>query len=652
MKRAGTFDSGVMAMALVAFALSLTLRCTAEPADDADFAALQVDARKSFKEVVTPFVDTYCTRCHGQDRQKGGINFGPALKKPGETASSKRWKQAVANVKSHEMPPDGANKQPTDEERQKFLDGIGKIKFLSSKDPGQFEIRRLTKVEYGNTLHDLLGVDPKVAADLPDEVFGEGYLNTLSPLQSEQYLAIANEALDRVLSTNVARPTKLQKQLFGKTPSPGADERAAARKIARSLARDAYRRPPSEAELDVLLRVFDLARENKLAYPEALRLMLKAVLVSPQFLFITPAMEIQAGSGRSIVPLDDYQLASRLSYLLWATMPDAELSALADRGKLHEPAVLRLQVKRLLESPRSRALFDGFGAQWLGLGSLENKTFDPTKFPQMTSAMRSAMYDEARLFFESIVRENRSVVSLVDSDYTFLNGTLATLYGLDKKVSGSKWRKVKLTDANRGGILGMPGILAVTSFPERTSPVKRGVWVLEQVLGEQVPPPPPNVPALERQDKQTVEDLTLRQRTELHRKDPTCANCHKVLDPIGFGLENFDAIGRWRDQDDTGGAIDAAGELPGGKHFTSPKELKAVIAARKSDLARNVTEKLLAYALCRQLEGYDEIVVDQLMEIIAKDGYRMRTLITEIVTSYPFTHRRIQEQLASSTHEK
>jgi hypothetical protein len=651
MQRSRTFGSGVTAIALIAFALSLILRCAAEPTNEGDFAALQADAKKSFKEVVTPFVTNYCARCHGQDKQKGGINFAPALKKPGETASSKRWKQAVAIVKSHEMPPEEANKQPTDEERQQFLDGIRKIKFLSSKDPGPFVIRRLTKVEYGNTLHDLLGVDSKIAHDLPDEVFGEGYLNTLSPLQSEQYLAIANEALDRILGPKDAAPTKMQKRLLGKTPGPGADERVAARKVAHSLARDAYRRPPSEAELNVLMRVFDLGRENKLAYPEALRLMLKAVLVSPQFLFITPATE--ADSERAIVPLDDFQLASRLSYLLWATMPDPELSALADRGKLHEPAVLKAQVKRLLEDPRSRALFDGFGAQWLGLGNLESKTFDTAKFPQMNGAMRLAMYDEARLFFESVVRENRSVISLVDSDYTFLNGTLATLYGLDKKVSGPQWRKVKLIDANRGGILGMPGILAVTSFPNRTSPVKRGVWVLEQVLGEQVPPPPPNVPALEKQDKHTVKNLTLRERTELHRKDPVCANCHKVLDPIGFGLENFDAIGRWRDQDDSGGPIDAAGELPGGKRFSSPKELKAIIAAREGDLARNLTEKLLAYALCRQLEGYDEIVVDHLVETIAKDGYRMQTLISEIVTSYPFTNRRVkeQEQLASF-HEK
>ena len=627
----------------IAFALSLN-------AADVDFAALQDDARKSFKEVVTPFVDNYCTRCHGQNRQRGGINFGPALKKPGESASARRWKQAVANVKSHDMPPENADKQPTDEERQKFLEGVRNIKFLSSKDPGLFEMRRLTKMEYGNTLHDLFGVDPKIADDLPDEVFGEGYLNTLSPLQSEQYLAIANETLDRILGPKDGPPLKAQKRLFGQTPAPGADERATARKVARSMARDAYRRPPSEAELDVLLGVFDLARENKLTYPESLRLTLKAILISPQFLFITPASEPE--KGRAIVPLDDYQLASRLSYLLWATMPDAELSSLADRGKLHEPEVLKAQAKRMLNDPRSRALFDGFGAQWLGLGDLENKTFDPAKFPQMSSEMRSAMYDEARLFFENIVRENRRILTFVDSDYTYLNGTIAPLYGLDKKVTGQKWRKVKLADSNRGGILGMPGVLAVTSFPDRTSPVKRGVWVLEQILGEEIPPPPPNIPALEKQDKQTIENLTLRQRTELHVKDPTCANCHKVLDPIGFGLENFDAIGRWRNQDDAGGAIDAAGELPGGKRFTSPKELKSIIAARKEEVARNVTEKLLAYALCRQLEGYDEIVVDHLLETIAKDGYRMQTLITEIVISYPFTNRRIQEQTVALSNEK
>lgn len=638
-----------MALTLLGFALTLSLPGKAEPGGDGDLAALQADAQQSFRDRVTPFVKTYCMDCHGNKKRKAGITFSPVFQNPGDAAFSKQWKQSLANVRTHDMPPEEADKQPTDEERQMFLDWIAKIKFLSPKDPGPFVIRRLTRVEYGNTLHDLFGVDPGVAHELPDEVFGEGYLNTLSPLQLEQYLGIANEVLDRVLAANDAPPTEVQKRLFGEPPAPGTDARAEARNVARSLARIAYRRPPSDPELDVLLGVFDLARQNQLAYPAALRLMLKAVLVSPQFLFITPAGE--AESGRDIVPLDDYQLASRLSYLLWATMPDAGLSALADSGKLHEPEILKAQVRRLLGDPRSRALFDGFGAQWLGLGNLESKTFDTVKFPQMTGEMRSAMFEEARLFFESVVRENRSVVSFVDCDYTFLNGTLATIYGLEKTVTGPEMRKVQLTDPNRGGILGMPGILATTSFPNRTSPVRRGVWVLEQVLGEEVPPAPPNVPALDKQDKETVAKLTLRQRTELHRTNAVCANCHKILDPIGFGLENFDAIGRWRDQDDTGGAIDAAGELPDGNHFASPKELKTIIAARTGELSRNLTEKLLAYALCRKLEGYDEIVVDHLMKAIAKDGYRMQTLITEIVTSYPFTHRRIQELFTSLSHE-
>ena len=636
--------------ALCGFTLLLTWTGLAESRVNPDFAALKADAQKSFKDSVTPFVKTYCIGCHGQDRQKGGINFQPALSNAGDATIAKRWKQAAANVKAHDMPPTDAKKQPTDTERQAFLNGINQIKFLSQKDPGLFVIRRLTKVEYGNTLHDLFGVDSAIARELPDEVIGEGYLNTLSPLQSEQYLSIANEVLDQILPAGAATLNSAQRRWLGPAPRSGADLRVAARPVAASLARKAYRRPPSDAELDVLLGVFDLGRTNGLAYNDALRLMAKAVLVSPQFLFITPYGEGQPVGG--IVRLDDYQLASRLSYLLWSTMPDAELSGLADRGKLHDPAVFRLQVKRLLKDPRSRALFDGFGAQWLGLASLEGKTFDTVKFPQMNAEMRLAMYDEARLFFDSIVRENRSVVRFVDSDYTFLNRTLAPIYGLENTVTGSRMRRVKLTDPNRGGVLGMPGVLATTSFPNRTSPVKRGVWVLEQVLGEKVPPPPPNVPALEKQDQKTVAQLTLRQRTELHRTEAVCANCHKILDPIGFGLENFDAIGRWRNRDDTGGAIEAAGELPGGKRFSAPKDLKAIIAARPKELARNFTEKFLAYSLCRQLEGYDEIVVDHLMETAAKDGYRLQTLITEIVTSYPFTHRRVQESTASASHEK
>lgn len=619
--------SGSKVLLFLALCACLGARlASGEGTDEALLASRQEEAKSAFTKDVAPFLKEYCLQCHSNRRTRGDLNFEPALKTPGESSAMQKWKKAFANVSAHDMPPEDED-QPSDAERQRFLDALGRLKYLSTRDPGPFVIRRLTKVEYGNTLRDLLGVEAGIARDLPDEVAGEGYLNSLSPMQTEQYLGIANEALRQMTA-------EVEKRLLG---PEGSD----IRDIARRLARLAYRRPPSEPEVEVLVRIHALGQENGLDRNGALRFMLKAVLVSPQFLFITPASEVSA--GEKIAPLDDHQIASRLSYLLWSTMPDAELGRLADEGRLREPAVLKAQAERLLLHPRSRALFDGFGAQWLGLDALATKTFDTEKFPQMTPALRAAMYDEARLLFESIVRENRSVVTFVSANYTHLNDTLAAVYGLPGKAAGSSMERVTLTDANRGGILTLPGILAATSFATRTSAVKRGVWVLEEVLGQHVPPAPPNVPALEQQDPKKAANLTLRQRTELHRTEAVCANCHKILDPIGFGLENFDAIGRWRDKDESGAAIDAAGELPGGKRFATPAELKGILAARREDLVRNLTEKLLAYALCRQLDGYDHIIVDQMLLTLKADGDRMQTLIREIVTSYPFLYRRVQE---------
>lgn len=603
-----------------------------------DEATLRADAQRVFKEKVGPFVNKYCTRCHGP-RAKAGINLQSALKNPGGESASLHWKKAVANVKVHEMPPEDASKKPTDEERRQFAEWVGKIKYLAPRDPGRFVIRRLTKTEYANTLRDLYGIDPSIADTLPAEVEGEGFLNSISLLQSELFLGISNKVIDQIIAPEGQAPTAVQKRLFGEMPK-GTDLRKAAREVARTLARDAYRRPSTDAELDVLVDVYDLARNNDLNHMAALGLMLKAVLVSPQFLFITPAGEPE--SKDAIVLLDDFQLASRLSYLLWSAPPDAELAALADKDELHKPEVLRTQVERLLKDARSRALFDGFGAQWLRVNELDGQVFDPKTFPQMTPALRTAMMDEARLFFESIVSENQSVVRFVSSDYTFVNEPLAKVYGLEQSVRGPEMRRVKLTNPNRGGILSMPATLATTSFPNRTSPVLRGVWVLERILGERVPPPPADIPELEEQDHKKVEGLTLRQRTELHQSEATCRNCHKILDPIGFGLENFDAIGRWREKNDQGLAIDSAGKLPDGKEFSTPAELKRLLAKREADLARNLTVRLMAYALGRQLEGYDDVVIDQLMVKIAADNYRMRTIITEVITSYLFTHRRIK----------
>ena len=602
-------------------------------------AALREDAQKGFKEKVEPFVKKYCTSCHGS-RAKAGINFASALKNPGGESASLHWKKAIANVKVHDMPPEDSSKKPTDEERLQFIKWAGKVKYLSPRDPGQFVIRRLTKKEYANTLSDLYGVDTSIAESLPEEVAGEGFLNSISPLQSELFLEIANKVVKQVIASKGEGLTDNQRKLFFEELSKNADHREKARGVARSLARGAYRRPPTEEELDVLVDVYDLACNNELNHTEALGLMLKAVLVSPQFLFITPAAVPK--SKESIVLLDDYQLASRLSYFLWSAPPDAALAALANKGKLHQPEILRGQVSRLLKDERSRALFDGFGSQWLRVNDLDERVFDPKTFPEMTPALRVSMMEEARLFFQSILLENQRVARLVDSDYTFVNESLAKVYGIKQSVLGSKMQRVKLTNPNRGGILGMSATLASTSFPNRTSPVIRGVWVLEQILGERVPPPPPDIPELEEQPRNEVEGLTLRQRTELHQSEATCRNCHKVLDPIGFGLENFDAIGRWREKNDEGLAIDSAGKLPSGESFSSPAELKGLLAQREADIARNLAERLMSYALGRQLEGYDDVVIDQLMVKIAKNQYLVRDIITEVVTSYLFTHQRIK----------
>ncbi|GIW98181.1 MAG: hypothetical protein KatS3mg111_1514 [Pirellulaceae bacterium] len=611
-----------------------------EPA--AGLSARRAQAQDYFRKQVAPFIKSYCLECHQNRRPtEAGVNFSPALKDPGHAAFTELWKKAVARVAAHDMPPEDME-QPSEEQRDAFRQWLEHVKYLSPPDPGPFIIRRLTKREYGNTLRDLFGVPVAIAEDLPDEVSGEGYLNSVSPMQMEQFLEIANRVLDLVWPEQGAPPSEVQRRWLGDQPIAAIDSPEEVRAFAARAARQIYRRPASDDEIDVLMEVFALGKQNGLEDIAACRLMVKAMLVSPQFLFITPASVV--ASEQSVVPLDDYQLASRLSYFLWGTMPDDALMALADQGRLHEPATLAAQVTRMLQDPRRRAIFDGFGAQWLGVTDLPQRTFDAEQFPQMTAELRQSMYDEIRLVFDTVVGENRSLVELIDGDFTFLNADLAGIYGWEELAAGAQWQRVRVPDPNRGGVLGMPGVLAATSFPTRTSPVKRGVWVLERLLGEVVPSPPPDVPALENQDAQAVAHLTLRERTELHRTNPVCANCHRMLDPIGFGLENFDAIGRWRDADANGQPIDAAGELPDGTRFSGPRELKAAIASRREAFVRNFVRRLLAYALCRRLEGYDEVVVDDMMQEIAEDDYRMQTVIRAVVTSYPFTHRRIEEE--------
>lgn len=436
-----------------------------------------------------------------------------------------------------------------------------------------------------------------------------------------------------------APPTEVQKRLFVALPGKDVDERAAARQIAESFARRAWRRPATSGELDVLMKVFDLADQQDEVFAEAIKLMLKGVLVSPQFLYL--AADTSRGRPDEIVRIGDHQLAAKLSYLFWATMPDDELARLADEGRLQDPQVLAAQSRRLLADPRARAFFDAFSAQWLGLDRLATMPIDEQKFPLMNADLRRAMYEEAALLFEHVLREDRSLVDLVGADFTFLNGTLARLYGLENEVKGAQFRKVTLTDPHRGGLLTLPAVMAVTSMPVRTSPVKRGSFVLQNLLGQPTPTPPMNVPSLEQQDVPENAALNLRQRAERHRSDPACNGCHQVMDPLGFALENLDPLGRWREKDDTGLRVDASGELPGRVRFNGPHDLKRILVERRDEITRALTHQLLSFALCRDLDGYDEVVVDDVAAATAKDGYRLQGLIVRVVTSYPFLHRRV-----------
>jgi hypothetical protein len=418
------------------------------------------------------------------------------------------------------------------------------------------------------------------------------------------------------------------------------DDRDAARRILDRFASRAFRRPLAPGESDRILALYDAARLKGKAHVPAVRQGLWSILVSPHFLFRVErdsSDRDEAGACR----LNDWELASRLSYFLWSTMPDETLLDLAARGKLRDPAVLKEQARRMLADPKARALTDNFAGQWLGLRKLETIQPDHSLFPSFNESLRRAMIDEPWIFFDRLVREDRSILELVDADYTFLNEPLARHYGI-KDVKGDAMRRVELKDPNRGGVMMMAGILTLTSHPTRTSAVKRGKWILDEILGAPPPFPPPNVPELNdaSKDRPDAKTLSLRQRLELHRADPQCFGCHKRMDVLGLGLENFDPIGRWRESEN-GKRIEVAGTLPTGEKFATPGQLKKILAACREDFARSLTEKMFVFALGRALERCDRREIRRVGESLRRNEYRFSTLIEEVVTSYPFRHRRL-----------
>jgi len=413
----------------------------------------------------------------------------------------------------------------------------------------------------------------------------------------------------------------------------GSDDTAAAEKIIANFARRAYRRPVKPEEMTRLMKLFALAQGKKESFDKSLNLPLKAILVSPHFLF---RVEDDAKLPATSRALNDFEFASRLSYFLWSTMPDEELFQLAAKGEVRKPSVLQAQIKRMLKDKKSVALTENFAGQWLMLRNIRTLTPDKETYPNWDEALRSSMIRETELFFEHIVKNDRKVTEFLDADYTFVNDRLAKHYGI-AGVRGGEFQQVKLQSQQRGGLVSMASFLTVTSNPTRTSPVKRGKWVLDNLLGQPPPPPAPDVPQLEA----TPLKGTLRQQMEQHRANPSCAGCHAKLDPLGFGLENYDGIGGWRTTEKTD-KIDSTGVLPDGKKFDGPAELRKVLLGKSDLFRRCLAEKLLTFALGRGLEYYDKCVLDELVTKLKSADDQFSALILAIAQSDPFTKRQSQ----------
>jgi hypothetical protein len=416
-----------------------------------------------------------------------------------------------------------------------------------------------------------------------------------------------------------------------------SDPKPCWREVASGFGARAFRRPLGTAEIDGLVALAEAARADGDDVETATRLMLRAVLISPRFLF---RVELDP-DPMSPEPhaLDDYELASRLSYFLWSSMPDDELLNLARQHRLSDPTVRAAQIKRMLRDPKSSNLVDDFAFQWLDIRALDRKKPDAVKFPMLDDEILTAMRRETELFVGEIFHEDRSLLDLIDGKFTYLNGPLAHYYGIHGPNSYA-FERVSLEGTERGGILTQGSILALTSFATRTSPVIRGKWVLENLLGAPPPPPPPDVPALEATNPGV--ETSVRARLEQHRANPACAVCHKQMDPIGFGLENFDAAGNFRTKDGKFD-VDSSGTLPDGRTFTGVSGLRGILRSQSEQFTHTLTAKMLTFALGRGLEPSDRATVDQINRKLIAGGNKLSVLVSAIVESQPFLMREPQE---------
>ena len=625
-----------------------------------------------------PVLQSACGDCHIGDGAEGDFDLERVLQPATHTgadgdrlALGRTEARTLARVLSqYEMPPAGSS-DLLDSDR----DGL--VRWLEARpvQPGDCNqiasdrtapwyrgyvmSRRLTRAEYNNCIRDLTGLDYlRFQNDFPaDGAGGEGFDThgaTLftSPILMETLLESASRTIEEAVpDTKIGVSSErlhARSRILIAEPGPQRDGKtlsdvAAARTILHTFAERAWRRPAEAEEVDRLVGLYEDRRAAGLAFVPAVKMPLKAILLSPNFLFVAehaPDDLDQTQDTGGVRRISGPEMAQRLAMFLWSTMPDAELRELAQTDAIFEADVLRGQVRRMLADPRARGLAENFGLQWLGLTELTSMLQPDTEtFPEFDSHLAEAMREEAVRLLLNVIQRNRPVRELIDTDYTFVNERLAGHYGLDAAsldFDNDDFVQVALPPSEqRGGVVTLAGVLATTSYPHRTSPVLRGQWILDTVLGTPVEGPPAGVPPLT--DEDTATSASFRERLEQHRRDPACAACHAKMDPLGFGLEAFDAIGRRRNL--VTEQIDDSGTLPDGRRFVGASELKTLLLEREDEFRRHLARKLMGYAMGRELNEFDDCTIDRAMQALARHDGRIGTVIEEIVCSFAFQHR-------------
>jgi hypothetical protein len=607
-----------------------------------------------------PLFEASCGGCHFDGATEGGLDLGALLDRvdtPGVAATGPdhaAWMAVLRNLRAETMPP-ADEPRPEAEDRRRMMAFVERDVFgvdPSRPDPGHVVLRRLNRSEYGHTIRDLTGLDLDPADELPADDSGYGFdtigeVLSMSPLLVEKYLAVATRVGEAVADEAVAADGRYPEQVrrvFPLGPEPADPARRAEhlRETVARLGERAYRRPLDDVTRNRLVAVAAAAvAAHGGTFERGVAAALTAMLASPRFLFRIE-QPTTGPTAATAVPLDDFSLAARLSFLLWSSLPDDELLAIARAGALHER--LAEQVDRLIADTRADRFVADFVGQWLKTRDVETVAFDAQEILRsrdrfmaeriFSPRVRAAMRQETELVVARLLRENRPATDLLVARETFLNSRLARFYGIPG-VEGPEMRLVALApDSHRGGILTHASFLAVTSNPTRTSPVKRGLFILENLLGTPAPPPPPGVPPLEaaaRSDRRP----SMRELMELHRRDALCASCHERMDPLGLSLEGYNALGQWRGHEAED--LDTAGRLVTGETFADARELAQVIAGpRRRDFHRCLAEKLLTYALGRGLEYFDGPAVDTIVDEMERDGGGLRALVHAVCRSVPF----------------